>query len=167
MIDDDVKLGKDVRIFNRDLVNIFGCEIGDNTFIGPFVEITRGVVIGKNCNIASHSYICDSVFIEDDVFIGHGVMFTNNLFPMVGRHRTFKKTVVRKGASVGTNTTIISGVVIGEHAFVGAGSVVTRDVLAYSIVAGNPAEVKKEFTNREDLERYIAKRQEDKINAKF
>ena len=121
MIDDDVKLGKDVRIFNRDLVNIFGCEIGDNTFIGPFVEITRGVVIGKNCNIASHSYICDSVFIEDDVFIGHGVMFTNNLFPKVGRYRTFKKTVVRKGASVGTNTTIISGVVIGEHAFVGAG----------------------------------------------
>ena len=108
MIDDDVKFGKNVRVFNPDLVNIFGCEIGDNTFIGPFVEITRGAIIGKDCKIESHSFICDSVILEDEVFVGHGVMFTNNLYPQIGRHMIHGKTLIKKGASIGTNATIIA-----------------------------------------------------------
>lgn len=159
MIDNDVRLGKNVKIFSPDLVNIFGCEIGDNTFVGPFVEITRGVVIGKNCKIESHSFICDSVTLEDDVFIGHGVMFTNDLYPNIGRHVIYKKTLVKKGASIGTNATIIAGVIIGEHAIVGAGAVVTNDVPSFSIVVGNPSRILKQFEGTKDLTDYITKKQ--------
>jgi acetyltransferase-like isoleucine patch superfamily enzyme len=160
MIDGDVILGKNVRIFDTSLVNIFGCKIGNNTFIGPFVEITRGVIIGKNCKIESHSFICDSVTIDDDVFIGHGVMFTNNPFPAVGRHFSYKKVSVERGASIGTNATILPGVSIGEHAIIGAGAVVTRDIPAYSIAVGNPAKVIKKFESGADLFEYIKNKYE-------
>jgi|ERR1044071_9396228 acetyltransferase-like isoleucine patch superfamily enzyme len=159
MIDADVKLGKDVRIFNRDLVNIFGCEIGDGTFIGPFVEITRNVKVGRNCIIESHSFICDSVALEDDVFIGHGAMFVNDLYPFIGRQVAFKPTEVKKRASIGTNATIIGGVTIGEYAVVGGGAVVTKDVPAYSIVAGNPARILKKFGGSQELIEYMNSKQ--------
>ena len=162
MIDNDVILGKNVRIFDPDLVNIFGCEIGDNSFVGPFVEITRGVRIGKNCIIESHSFICDSVTLEDDVFISHGVMFTNDLYPRTDRHVEYLKTLVCQGASIGTNSTIVPGVVIGRHSVVGAGAVVTRDVSDFSIVAGNPARMIKQFSGLEELKEYIRTRQSSK-----
>lgn len=160
MIDDNVRLGQNVRIFAPDLVNIFGCEIGDNTFIGPFVEITRGVTIGRRCLIESHSFVCDSVIIEDDVFVGHGVMFTNDIYPRTDRHVIYKKTVVRQFASIGTNSTIVGGVVIGEHAIIGAGAVVTRDVPDLSVAVGNPARVVRRFENLDELKAYIAEKQE-------
>lgn len=159
MIDADVKLGLNVRIFNPDLVNIFGCEIQDNAFIGPFVEITRNVVIGKHCIIESHSFICDSVTLEDDVFIGHGVMFTNDLYPKTDRQVIKIKTRLKRGASIGSNATIIAGVTIGEHAVIGAGAVVTKDVPDFSIVAGNPAKILKQFNSLEDLLAYMTQRQ--------
>ncbi|HUU29521.1 MAG TPA: acyltransferase [archaeon] len=159
MIDNDVILGKNVRIFNPDLVNIFGCEIGDNSFIGPFVEITRGVKIGKNCIIESHSFICDSVTLEDNVFISHGVMFTNDLYPLIYRHVEYLKTLVKEGASIGTNATIVPGVAIGKYSIVGAGAVVTKDVDDFSIVAGNPARKIRQFSGLEDLKAYIESRQ--------
>jgi UDP-2-acetamido-3-amino-2,3-dideoxy-glucuronate N-acetyltransferase len=159
MIDDNVKLGKNVRVFAPELVNIFGCEIGDDTFVGPFVEITRGVTIGQRCLIESHSFLCDSVAIEDDVFIGHGVMFTNDIYPRTDRHVVYKKTVVRRFASIGTNATIVGGVVIGEHAIVGAGAVVTRDVPDLSVAVGNPARIVRTFANLDALKTYIAEKQ--------
>lgn len=159
MIDDDVEFGDNVKIFDRGLVNIFGCKIGDNTFIGPFVEITRGVVIGKNCKIESHSFICDSVHIENNVFIGHGVMFTNNLYPQVGHHEAYKTIAVGEGASIGSNATIIAGVTIGKYAVIGAGAVVTKDVSSFSIAAGNPAKVIKQFHNLEQLNEHMKKKQ--------
>lgn len=165
MIDDNVKLGHNVRIFNPDLVNIFDCEIGDNTFIGPFVEITRNVVIGKNCIIESHSYICDSVTLEDDVFIGHGVMFTNDLYPKADRQVVKIKTLLRTGSSIGSNATIVAGVTIGEHAIVGAGSVVTKDIPAFSTAAGNPAKVLKRFNNLEEILKYMTQRQPLRKNS--
>ena len=106
MIDADVKLGNGVRIFAPDLVNIFGCEIGDETFIGPFVEITRGTVIGKRCIIESHSFLCDRVTLEDEVFVGHGVMFTNDLYPRTSRQVVRMPTLVKRGCSLGSNATI-------------------------------------------------------------
>lgn len=159
MVDEDVKLGKNVRIFNEDQVNIFGCEIGDGSFIGPFVEITRNTVIGKNCIIESHAFLCDSVYLEDNVFISHGAMFTNDLYPQVGIHVEYLKTLVKKGVSIGTNSTIIAGVSIGEFSVVGAGAVVTKNVPPYSIVAGNPAKILKQFNNAEEIQSYFRKRQ--------
>lgn len=159
MIDHDVKIGRNVRILDRDLVNLFGCVIGDDTFIGPFVEITRGVTIGARCKVESHSFICDSVVIEDDVFIGHGAMFTNDLYPKNERRVRYIPTRVCTHASIGTNATIVAGVTIGEHAIVGAGAVVTRDAPAFSIVAGNPARVLKRFENPQDLLAYMTSRQ--------
>src|ERR1700693_3112660 len=159
MIDDNVKLGKNVRVFAPELVNIFGCEIGDDSFVGPFVEITRGVTIGQRCLIESHSFLCDSVAIEDDVFIGHGVMFTNDIYPRTDRHVVYKKTVVRRYASIGTNATIVGGVVIGEHAIVGAGAGVTRDGPDLSVAGGNPARSVRTFANLEALKAYIAEKQ--------
>lgn len=159
MIDPDVKLGRNTRIFNPDQVNIFGCEIGDDSFIGPFVEITRGVVIGKRCKIESHSFLCTDVIVEDDVFIGHGVMFTNDLYPRTDRQVVFPKTVVRPFASIGSGATILAGVTIGRHAIVGAGAVVTRDVPDLAVVKGNPARVTRQFDSVESLKQFIVDRQ--------
>ena len=146
----NVTIGKDVSIFS--FVNAYECSIDDGSKIGTFVEIQKGVVIGKNCKISSHSFLCEGVHIEDNVFIGHGVMFTNDLFPRAtnsdGKLQTKAdwkviETYVKKGASIGSNATILCGVTIGENALIGAGAVVTRDVLANTIVAGNPARVIK------------------------
>lgn len=159
MIDPDVQLGENVQIFNSDQVNIFGCSIGDDTFVGPFVEITRGVVVGKRCKIESHSFLCTSVVLGDDIFIGHGVMFTNDLYPRVDRQVEFIPIMVYKGASIGSNATIVAGVTIGEYAVVGAGSTVTKDVPPYSIVAGNPARVVRHFSDLDQMTEYMSSRQ--------
>lgn len=145
-IADDVKLGRDVAIYN--FVNLYGCEIGDGTKIGSFVEIQKGARIGRNCKISSHSFICEGVIVEDEVFIGHGVKFINDKYPRAttesGELQTdadwsVEETIVRRGASIGTGAVILSGVVIDERAIVGAGAVVTKDVRPREVVAGNPA----------------------------
>jgi UDP-2-acetamido-3-amino-2,3-dideoxy-glucuronate N-acetyltransferase len=144
----DVRLGKDVTIF--EFVNLYGCEIGDETRIGAFVEIQRGAKIGRRVKVSSHTFICEGVELEDHVFVGHGVIFTNDLYPRAvtpdGRLQTDRDwkvvpTIVRRGASIGSGSTILCGIEIGEDAIVGAGSVVTHDVPAGTIVAGNPARV--------------------------
>lgn len=142
----DVKLGSNVKLSK--FINLYGCEIGDNTKIGAFVEIQKNAKVGKNCKISSHTFICEGVEIEDGVFIGHGVTFINDIYPRAtaegGRLQTesdwkVEPTFVRKGASIGSGATILAKVTIGENAIVGAGSVVTRDVPPGTIVAGNPA----------------------------
>ena len=147
----DVMLGKDVKIFS--FVNLYGCKIGDETKIGAFVEIQRGAKIGKRVKISSHTFICDGVTIEDEVFIGHGVMFINDLYPRAvnadGSMQSEEdweliKTLVKKRASIGSNATIIAGITIGEGSIIGAGSVVTKDVPPNAIVAGNPARILRE-----------------------
>jgi len=141
-------LGKDVVIFQPELVNLYGCSIGDGTKVGAFVEIQRDASIGQNCKISSHSFICSGVTVEDGVFIGHGVMFVNDLYPAaVNPDGSLQSaadwecvpTLVRMRASVGSNATILCGVTIGQQALVGAGAVVTRDVPDFAIVAGVPA----------------------------
>lgn len=147
-IAESVALGKDVKIFHPSLVNLYGCIVGDESKIGTFVEVQKGAVIGARCKISSHTFICEGVTIEDEVFIGHGVMFTNDRYPRAanpdGSLQTeadwkVEATLVRRGASVGSNATVISGVTIGEGAVVGAGAVVTKDVPDHAIVAGVPA----------------------------
>jgi len=143
----DVRLGQNVKLSK--FINLYGCSVGDNTKIGAFVEIQKNASIGKNCKVSSHSFICEGVTIEDDVFIGHGVMFINDSFPRAtsgGALQTeadwkVERTIVSNGASIGSGATILSKVTIGKHALVGAGSVVTRDVPANAVVAGNPARV--------------------------
>lgn len=144
----DVKLGKCAKM--HCFVNLYGCEIGEGTSVGAFVEIQKGARIGMNCKISSHTFICEGVTIEDEVFVGHGVTFINDLYPRAttpsGTLQTAcdwscVPTTVRKGASLGSGSTILAGITVGEHAIVGAGSVVTRDVPAWTIVAGNPARV--------------------------
>ena len=146
----DVTLGHDVRIFQPELVNLYGCSIGAETKIGAFVEIQKNVQVGERCKISSHSFVCEGVTLEDEVFVGHGVMFTNDIYPRaVNEDGTLQteadwavvKTTVKKRASIGTNATILAGVTIGEAAMVGAGAVVTSDVPDYAIVAGVPAKV--------------------------
>jgi acetyltransferase-like isoleucine patch superfamily enzyme len=144
----DVKLGKDVRLSK--FINLYGCEIGDETKIGAFVEIQKNAIVGRRCKVSSHTFICEGVVIEDGVFIGHGVTFTNDTYPRAtdsgGSLQTeadwkVEPTVVRKGASIGSGATILANTTIGEDAIVGAGSVVTRDVPPHAIVAGNPARI--------------------------
>ena len=145
-ISDDVKLGKDVKLSK--FFNLYGCCVGDNTKIGAFVEIQKNAFIGKNCKISSHTFICEGVTIEDNVFIGHNVAFINDSFPRAtakdGKLQTeadwkVEPTLVKKGASIGSGSTILSNVIIGENAIIGAGSVVTKNVPPDTIVAGNPA----------------------------
>jgi acetyltransferase-like isoleucine patch superfamily enzyme len=142
----DVKLGKNVKIY--DFVNLYGCQIDDNTKVGTFVEIQKGAKVGKNCKISSHTFICEGVTIEDEVFVGHNVTFINDAFPRAtvadGRLQTEQDwvcvpTLVKKRASIGSSATLLCGITVGENAIVGAGSVVTKDVPANAIVAGNPA----------------------------
>jgi len=143
----DVKLGQNVKL--SQFINLYGCEIGDETKIGAFVEVQKNASIGKHCKISSHTFVCEGVTIEDNVFVGHGVMFINDSYPRAttdGKLQTeadwkVERTVVKKGASIGTGSTILANVTIGENAIVGAGSVVTKDVPANSIVAGNPAKL--------------------------
>jgi UDP-2-acetamido-3-amino-2,3-dideoxy-glucuronate N-acetyltransferase len=146
----NVKLGARVRVFG--FTNLYGCEIGDDSKVGTFVEIQKGAKIGCRCKISSHSFICEGVTIEDEVFVGHGVMFTNDLFPRAvaasGQLQTESDwqcipTLVKRGASIGSGATILCGVTIGEAAMIGAGSVVTRDVPPGAVVAGNPARILK------------------------
>jgi acetyltransferase-like isoleucine patch superfamily enzyme len=159
MIDSNVILGKNVKIHNPDQVNIFGCSIGEDTFIGPFVEITRGVNIGCRCKIESHTFICTGVSIEDNCFVGHGVMFTNDSYPRTDRHVIYPETLIKTGASIGSGAVILGGVNVGNHAVVGAGAVVTKDVPDFSIVAGNPAKIIKSFGDLDALLKYIHARQ--------
>lgn len=147
-IADDVKLGKNVRLSS--FINLYGCEVGDETKIGAFVEIQKNATVGKRCKISSHTFVCEGVVIEDNVFIGHGVMFINDSYPRAtvpdGGLQTeddwkVERTVVKKGASIGSGATILSRISIGESAIVGAGAVVTKDVPPNAIVAGNPAKI--------------------------
>jgi UDP-2-acetamido-3-amino-2,3-dideoxy-glucuronate N-acetyltransferase len=147
-IADDVILGKDVKIFS--FVNLYGCKIDDRTKIGTFVEIQRGATIGKDCKISSHSFICEGVTVEDNVFIGHSVVFINDNYPhatnddgsmQTDRDWVCVPTLVKKNVSIGSNATILAGITIGSYAIIGAGSVVTENVSGSTIVAGNPAKI--------------------------
>ena len=148
LIAPDVKLGRDVRIYA--FTNLYGCEIGDEVKIGTFVEIQKGARVGNRCKISSHTFICEGVVLEDEVFVGHNVTFINDLYPRAtneaGQLQTESDwkcipTVVKRGASIGSGATLLCGITVGERAVVGAGSLVTKDVPAYAIVAGNPARV--------------------------
>ena len=159
-ISEDVKLGKDVKLSK--FINLYGCAIGDNTKIGAFVEIQKNAAVGKNCKISSHTFICEGVTIEDDVFIGHSVTFINDSYPratagdgglQTEADWTVEPTLVKKGASIGSGSTILANVTIGEKAIIGAGSVVTRDVPAGSIVAGNPAKIIRRVIDERSVSR--------------
>jgi acetyltransferase-like isoleucine patch superfamily enzyme len=156
LIAPDVKLGKGVRIFA--FTNLYGCEIGDDVKIGTFVEIQKGAKIGKRCKISSHTFICEGVTLEDEVFIGHNVTFINDRYPQAtngeGGLQTEAdwpciRTLVKRGASIGSGATLLCGITIGESALVGAGSVVTKDVPPGAVVAGNPARIIKSLSRRE------------------
>jgi len=168
-ITQDVKLGIQVRI--ADFVNLYGCEIGDNTKIGPFVEIQKKAKIGNNCKIQSHTFICEGVIIEDNVFIGHGVTFTNDSYPRAtnpdGSMQTeadwkVEFTTVKRGASIGSGATILSNLTIGADAIVGAGAVVTKDVPPGTIVAGNPARVMRRVEEKSRAQRAERKEQSER-----
>ena len=149
-ITESVRLGQDVKIFHPSLVNLYGCTVGDGSRIGAFVEIQKNASVGERCKISSHTFICEGVIIEDGVFVGHGVMFTNDRFPRATNPDGSAQseadwavipTLVRRAASIGSNATIVAGVTIGVGALVGAGAVVTKSVPDYAIVAGVPARV--------------------------
>lgn len=148
-----VKLGKDVKLSK--FINLYGCEIGDETKIGAFVEIQKNASVGKRCKISSHTFVCEGVEIQDNVFVGHGVTFINDSYPrattpagelQTEAHWRVEKTVIGKGASIGSGSTILSNLTVGENAIVGAGSVVTKDVPANAVVAGNPAKILRYLT---------------------
>lgn len=150
LIAPNVKLGSRVKIYS--FTNLYGCELGDDVKVGTFVEIQKGARIGSRCKISSHTFICEGVVLEDEVFVGHGVTFTNDLYPRAttedGKLQTEAdwkclSTLVKRGASIGSGATLLCGITIGEHAVVGAGSVVTKDVPPYAVVAGNPAKVRR------------------------
>jgi acetyltransferase-like isoleucine patch superfamily enzyme len=150
----DVKLGRDVKLAR--FINLYGCEVGDETKIGAFVEIQKNARVGKRCKISSHTFICEGVTVEDNVFIGHGVTFINDSYPRAtttdGNLQTeadwkVERTVIKKGASIGSGSTILSNITVGENAIVGAGSVVTKDIPPNSIVAGNPARILRYIEN--------------------
>jgi acetyltransferase-like isoleucine patch superfamily enzyme len=152
----DVKLGKNVKLSK--FINLYGCEIGENTKIGAFVEVQKNAKIGNNCKISSHTFVCEGVTIEDDVFIGHSVTFINDSYPRAtiqpGKMQTeqdwkVELTTIKRGASIGSGTTILANVVVGESAIVGAGSVVTKNVPAHTIVAGNPARVLRKISTEQ------------------
>jgi len=147
---DDVRLGARARIFQPSLVNLYGCTIGEDTRIGAFVEVQKNATIGARCKVSSHSFICEGVVIDDEVFIGHGVMFTNDRHPRATNSDgtlqseadwSVVPTRIKRGASIGSNVTVVAGITVGQGALVGAGAVVTRDVPDYAIVAGVPARV--------------------------
>jgi UDP-2-acetamido-3-amino-2,3-dideoxy-glucuronate N-acetyltransferase len=159
-ISDDVQFGRDVKIFHPQLVNLYGCRVGDETKIGTFVEIQKNVTIGNHCKVSSHSFLCEGVILEDGVFVGHGVMFTNDLYPQAtnddGSLQTeadwqVVETLVQRGASLGSHATILAGITIGERALIGAGAVVTRDVPPHAIVAGVPAKVIGDVRDRQKM----------------
>ena len=159
----DVKMGRNTVVHG--FVNLYGCEIGDNTRIGCFVEIQKGARVGRNCKISSHTFICEGVTIEDAVFVGHNVTFINDLYPAATNTRGEPQserdwrcipTLVKKGASIGSSATILAGVTVGEGALVGAGSVVTRDVEPYTIVGGNPARVLRKIEPENAHERTVS-----------
>lgn len=154
----DVKLGEGVKVY--DFVNLYGCEIGDHSKIGTFVEIQKGARVGSNCKVSSHTFVCEGVTIEDNVFIGHNVTFTNDLYPravradgqlQTGADWDCLPTLVKRGASIGSSVTILCGLTIGENAMIGAGSVVTKDVPPNAVVAGNPARVIRTIKQNELL----------------
>jgi len=155
-IADDVRLGVNVKLAK--FINMYGCVVGDNTKIRAFVEIQKNATVGKNCKISSHTFVCEGVMIEDDVFVGHGVVFINDSFPRATSNGqlqteadwTVERTVVRKGASIGSGSTILSNVTIGENALIGAGSVVTKDVPANAVVVGNPARILRYINTKEN-----------------
>jgi acetyltransferase-like isoleucine patch superfamily enzyme len=157
-ISPDVKLGRDVRLSK--FINLYGCEIGDETKIGAFVEVQKNAVIGNRCKISSHTFICEGVTIEDNVFVGHGVVFINDSYPRAtnldGSLQTesdwrVERTVVKKGASIGSGATILAKITIGENAIVGAGAVVTKDVPAQTVVAGNPARLLRHIDDESEV----------------
>ena len=161
-ISDSVQLGNGVNVFHPDLVNLYDCVIGNETKVGTFVEIQKNAVVGSRCKISSHTFICEGVTIEDEVFVGHGVMFTNDLYPHAtnedGSLQTeanwhVVKTQVKRCAAIGSNATILAGVTIGEKAIVGAGAVVTQDVPDYAIVAGVPARAIGDVRDRQKSEK--------------
>lgn len=160
-ISPDVKLGRNVKLSK--FINLYGCTIGDNTKMGAFVEVQKNAHIGANCKISSHTFICEGVTIEDDVFIGHGVMFINDTYPRATANGalqteadwTVEPTLVKRGASIGSNCTVLSHVTIGEGAIIGAGSVVTKDVPPNTIVAGNPARIIRRIKNADDAKSQI------------
>ena len=154
----NVKLGKDVRIY--DFTNLYGCEIGDETKIGTFVEVQKGAKIGKRCKISSHTFICEGVTIEDEVFVGHNVTFINDRYPRAtngtGQLQSEAdwncvSTLVKRGASIGSSVTLLCGITVGENAVIGAGSVVTKDVPDGAVVAGNPARIMKYLPRNDEV----------------
>ncbi len=167
---DDVKLGRNVKLTK--FINLYGCEIGDNSKIGAFVEIQKNAKIGRNCKISSHTFICEGVVIEDDVFVGHNVTFINDLYPRAtnegGNLQTEDDwkcgmTLIKKGASIGSSATLLCGITIGENAIVGAGSVVTKDIPPNAVVAGNPARLMRKLVKEEAADESAVSRPESAV----